>query len=209
MSTWFTEQHLKIFEIPTFEGRMPALKNEIRPILESFGTAIASLLKEQFKTEFFTHVAKHLRRKVNPPDETWVAFGPQKRGYKAYIFFSLCVGKNGAQVRVTLKDESTDRPQLGQNLIKNLKFFERNLSQAGKFFDYTRRNDVYTPTLITDWESFLREEAKRLQTLKSAVFDIGIEINPLSAKLEQDFLKQVQKLYPFYLCGLNSGVTLQ
>ena len=35
------------------------------------------------------HVAKHARRSVNPPIDTWVAFAPNKRGYKMLPHFQI------------------------------------------------------------------------------------------------------------------------
>ena len=73
MSVYFTQSDLDIFKIPGFKERMSAIREKIRPKLEQFGEEVAPALMTQFKAEFFPHTAKHMRRKVNPPDETWVA----------------------------------------------------------------------------------------------------------------------------------------
>src|SRR4029453_11001355 len=39
------------------------------------------------------HVAKHMRRTVNPPDDTWVAFAADKRGYKKHCHFKVAVSR--------------------------------------------------------------------------------------------------------------------
>src|SRR5699024_912271 len=39
--------------------------------------------------EFYPHVAKHARRTVNPSTDSWVAFAPAKRGYKALPHFQF------------------------------------------------------------------------------------------------------------------------
>jgi uncharacterized protein YktB (UPF0637 family) len=39
-------------------------------------------------------VAKHARRTVNPPDDTWVAFALDKRGYKKHCHFKVAVSRN-------------------------------------------------------------------------------------------------------------------
>ncbi|MBL7684943.1 MAG: DUF1054 family protein [Deltaproteobacteria bacterium] len=205
----FTQADLEIFQIPTFQERMGAIRSQIRPKLEAFGSSIAPLLKQKFKRDFFAHTAKHMRRKVNPPDETWVALGPMQRGYKAYIFFSLCIGKQGVQARVVMKDESHDRALFGQNLMANLDYFKKQESVFKKIQQYLKRDSSYQPEKISLLSSYLKESAHRLQTLKGAMFDMGFELNPYSKKLELDFLKATEMLYPIFLCGLEKGVKLR
>jgi len=206
MSIVFTQEDLAVFEISGFQERMKAIREKIRPKLEKFGQETIPLLKQKMNSNFYPHTAKHMRRKVNPPDETWVAFGPEKRGYKAYIFFSLCIGKQGLQTRIVMKDESALRPALGKNLTHNLNFFKN--SKLKDLADYTKRNEEYLPQTIHNLSQTLTESSQRLQNLKSAVFDIGLELNPTSKTLQQDFLKKANQLYPFYLCGLQEGVQL-
>jgi uncharacterized protein YktB (UPF0637 family) len=42
----------------------------------------------------YAHVARHLRRTVNPPDDTWVALGPEARGYKKAGHFKVAVSRH-------------------------------------------------------------------------------------------------------------------
>lgn len=206
MAVKFLPEDLEIFSIPDFAKRMAAIKANIRPKLEELGEELGPLLMTNFKKEFFVHTAKHMRRKVNPPDETWVALGPESRGYKAYIYFAFCVGKAGAQARVVMKDESSSRPMLGDNLIANQSYFSRHAPDFKGLADYTKRDQNYQPTKVTQLENFLNESGKRLKELKSALFDVGVEIKPFSSKLAQDLLTAFDRLYPFYECGLKRGV---
>jgi len=206
MGVKFSKQDMEIFEIPDFAARMGAIRSKIRPKLEALGEELGPLLMNQFKREFFAHTAKHMRRTVNPPDETWVALGPQSRGYKAYIFFSFCVGKAGAQARVVMKDESATRSDLGANLQANQKYFAKHASEWKGLADYTRRDSSYRPTAIEELANFCKSSGERLKTVKSALFDVGMEVNPLSSSLVQDLAKSFDALFPFYECGLKKGV---
>lgn len=209
MPAQFTTKDLEVFQIPGFQERMAALKARIRPKLEALGESIGPLLMKQFKREFFAHTAKHMRRKVNPPDETWVALGPQLRGYKAYIHFAFCVGKGGAQARVVMKDESQMRKALGENLIANLAFFERHGKEFSGLNDYTRRDAEYRPFPIRNMADFIKETADRLTKLKSSHFDVGVELKLHGSDLERQLLKTWEKLSSFYECGLQKGVRLR
>lgn len=206
MPVKFSQDDLEVFSIPDFAKRMAALKARIRPKLEELGEELGPALMTAFKQEFFAHTAKHLRRTVNPPDETWVALGPEYRGYKAYIYFAFCIGKAGAQARVVMKDESGNRPMLGANLLANRGYFERHAGDFKGLADYTKRDKDYRPAKIASLEEFLGESGERLQKLKSALFDVGVELKPLSGSLAQDILKAWDRLYPFYECGSKKGV---
>ena len=53
---------------------MEALNEYVRPQLNNLGTYFADYFSTQTGEEFYPHVAKHARRSVNPPKDTWVAF---------------------------------------------------------------------------------------------------------------------------------------
>ena len=53
----------------------------------------------------YVHVAKHARRTVNPPPETWAAFSHEARGYKKTPHFALAVSRHGVHARLVLNGE--------------------------------------------------------------------------------------------------------
>lgn len=87
--TGFHPEDFDVFHIPGLEPRMEALISRVRPKLEQLGTSLAPVLSVMCGEEMFPHVARHARRTVNPPDDTWVAFANQKRGYKALPHFQI------------------------------------------------------------------------------------------------------------------------
>ena len=87
--------------------------------------------------EAFAHVAKHARRTVNPPDDTWVAFAPDKRGYKKHCHFKVAVSRNAVRFLFEVGPEHDDKkrwaaawkknaPKLGPvlNRMKGLAYFK-------------------------------------------------------------------------------------
>ena len=90
----FTPSDFQIFEIPDFAGRMKAIATAIRPKLTALGEALVPGVGRLVGGEVFAHVAKHARRTVNPPEDTWVAFGPDRRGYKKHGHFKVAISKN-------------------------------------------------------------------------------------------------------------------
>ncbi len=90
----FTAKDFQVFAIPDFAGRMAAIRKQIQPKLFALAEEISPKLKVVAGSDIFFHVAKHMRRTVNPPDDTWVAFGPEKRGYKKAQHFKVAISRN-------------------------------------------------------------------------------------------------------------------
>ena len=71
----FTGKDFRVFDRPGFAERMVALRS-------------------QAGAPFYAHVARHARRTVNPPDDTWVAFGADRRGYKKTPHFKVAISRH-------------------------------------------------------------------------------------------------------------------
>ncbi len=91
--TGFTATDFKVFDLKGFQPRMTGIRAQVRPKLEALGAALLPHVARLTGGEAFAHVAKHARRTVNPPDDTWVAFGPDKRGYKKSCHFKVAVSR--------------------------------------------------------------------------------------------------------------------
>jgi uncharacterized protein YktB (UPF0637 family) len=106
----FTESDFAVFDLPGFAERMAAIRTRIRPKLERIGQSLAPPLARVAKVEVFAHVARHARRTVNPPDDTWVAFGPDARGYKKAPHFKVAVSRHAVRFLFELGREFTAKP---------------------------------------------------------------------------------------------------
>jgi uncharacterized protein YktB (UPF0637 family) len=93
----FTPSDFKVFEIPEFKPRMEAIKTRIRPKLEALGRELLPDVGRIGGAHAFTHVARHARRTVNPPDDTWVAFAQDRRGYKKHCHFKVAISRTGVR----------------------------------------------------------------------------------------------------------------
>jgi Protein of unknown function (DUF1054) len=112
----FTPTDFEVFEIDGFSARMEKIYERVRPKLTRLGSDLAPDLSRKLHLEFFPHVAKHMRRTVNPPAETWVAFGPSPRGYKRYGYLALCISRAGLQARAVVKADADARPEMARRL---------------------------------------------------------------------------------------------
>ena len=85
----FNAGDFRVFDVKGFQPRMTEIRGRIRPKLEALGHSLAPGVGRATGGPSFVHVAKHARRTVNAPDDTWVAFGPDTRGYKRHGHFEV------------------------------------------------------------------------------------------------------------------------
>jgi uncharacterized protein YktB (UPF0637 family) len=89
MFTGFETIDFEVFDVPGLDERMAALKAHLRIKLQQLGVDFANELSKLCGVTMYAHVAKHARRTVNPPNDSWVAFCPDKRGYKKHPHFQI------------------------------------------------------------------------------------------------------------------------
>ena len=105
----FGANDFKIFDVKGFQPRMAELRERVRPKLEAFGHSLGPAIARTTGTEVFRHVAKHARRTVNPPDDTWVAFAADPRGYKKHCHFKVAVSRNCVRFLFEVGPEHADK----------------------------------------------------------------------------------------------------
>ena len=115
----FRVPDFKVFDVTGFQPRMSEIKSRIRPKLEAFATSLAPAIGRTLGGATFAHVAKHARRTVNPPDDTWVAFGPDARGYKKHPHFKVAVSRNAVRFLFEIGPEHADKKRWAAAWAKN------------------------------------------------------------------------------------------
>lgn len=85
----FTQADFDVFLLSGLEERMAAIQNQIQPKFRALGEQLSVDAAVHAGNEMYLHVARHARRKVNPPKDTWLAICSNKRGYKAHPHFQL------------------------------------------------------------------------------------------------------------------------
>ena len=136
-STAFGAADFKVFEVNGFAPRMSGIRARIRPKLKTMGQRLLPEVSRAIGAEAFAHVAKHARRTVNPPGDTWVAFAADRRGYKKHCHFKVAVSRNAVRFLFEIGPEHQDKarwaaawkrnvPRLGPvlNRVKGLAYFK-------------------------------------------------------------------------------------
>jgi uncharacterized protein YktB (UPF0637 family) len=116
----FSNEDFDVFLIDGLESRMEALKETIRPKLEILGHYFAPTLSALSGDEMFIHVAKHARRTKNPPNDTWVAFANNSRGYKMLPHFQIGLWNTHLFIWFAVIYEAPQKQTIGEQLKKNI-----------------------------------------------------------------------------------------
>jgi uncharacterized protein YktB (UPF0637 family) len=115
----FGAADFKVFDVKGFQPRMSQIRERIRPKLETLGHSLAPAIQRTTGDETFTHVARHARRTVNPPDDTWVAFTADRRGYKKHAHFKVAVSRNCVRFLFEVGPEHAEKKKWAAAWKKN------------------------------------------------------------------------------------------
>jgi uncharacterized protein YktB (UPF0637 family) len=194
----FTSIDLAVFKVEGFNERMQQIYAHVRPKLIKLGDDLAPELARKLHMEFFPHVAKHARRTVNPPSETWAAFGPSSKGYKRYGYLALCVSSVGLHARVVVKPEADRRPEIGRALKGHAAQLTRSL--RGTPIERYEKWDFTAPPAGVPVNEELFSELADVLNKKSGGIDLGFGWNGRDAlRLDRaELLDAYRELEPIY-----------
>lgn len=116
----FTDKDFDVFLVPGLDGRMEALIERVRPKLTVLGNELTPFLSALAGEEMFSHVAKHARRTVNPPKDTWVAWANNKRGYKQHPHFQVGLWSSHLFIQFAIIYECVNKKTFAEHLSQNL-----------------------------------------------------------------------------------------
>ena len=105
----FVAADFRVFDMKGFQPRMSEIRSRVRPKLEAIGHSLVPAVSRATGAPTFAHVAKHARRTVNPPEDTWVAFGPDPRGYKKHCHFKVAVSRQCVRFLFEVGPEHADK----------------------------------------------------------------------------------------------------
>jgi uncharacterized protein YktB (UPF0637 family) len=146
----FGSADFKVFDEPGFERRMGAIRARIRPKLETLGRSLAPALAHSTGGDTFAHVARHARRTVNPPDDTWVAFAPDKRGYKKHCHFKVAVSRGCVRFLFEVGPEHEDKKRWAAAWKKNAEKLGPVLRRVKDLVWFENEHDETPAAALTD-----------------------------------------------------------
>ncbi|WP_108669844.1 YktB family protein [Peribacillus acanthi] len=170
----FTATDFNVFKINGLEPRMDALIDRIRPKLEWLGNHFSEELSIMLGQEMYPHIAKHARRTVNPPNDTWVAFSSNRRGYKMVPHFQIGLWETHLFVWYAVIYEAPMKTEIGQALKTNIESIQQIIpSNFVWSIDHMKPDaTMHSELKIEDFASMF----ERLQTVKKSEILCGIQI---------------------------------
>ncbi|WCK53118.1 DUF1054 domain-containing protein [Aneurinibacillus sp. Ricciae_BoGa-3] len=173
--TGFTEEDFNVFTVPGLEARMEALKSTVRPKLEAIGAHFAPILSAETGDEMFYHVAKHARRTVHPPQDTWVAWAGSKRGYKMLPHFQVGLWETHLFIWFAIIYESPAKQHFAGNLAIHWNRLKEDVPQQFVWsYDHTKP-DVFSQKDMSDAK--MQEMIDRLKHIKKAEILCGLTLD--------------------------------
>lgn len=175
--TGFTKEDFQALTVPGLEPRMEAIIGRVRPKLEALGAELSPYLSALCGEEMYPHVAKHARRTVNPPKDTWVAWAASKRGYKALPHFEVGMFSTHLFIVFAVIYESPNKTVFARYLDKKASEIKNTLPD--QFYWSLDHMDPGGTSHAEADSALLKEWAEKLSTVKKAEIICGL-------RLEQD-----------------------
>lgn len=179
----FKPADFKSFTVQGLDARMEALQSNVRPQLTALGDYFTAYLTTKTGETFFAHVAKHARRSVNPPIDTWVAFATNKRGYKMQPHFQIGLFENQLFVMFGMMHED-------KNKAEHVRIFETQFDDLKNLPDDFRLClDHYTeekPRIKDYSDEDLQKAIDRVKNVKKGEFFVARTLEPSDKRLKTD-----------------------
>jgi len=213
----FTRNDFKIFELSDFRERMAAIRSRIQPKLASIGGGLSPLVSALVDAPLFVHVAKHMRRTVNPPNDTWAAFSGNPRGYKADVHFKVAVSRHCVRLLFEAGPEYYAKADWARNWANNFSEFSPGLRSSKNLEWFANEHDEDSASLLhalapADFKKLGRELTRR----KDGQLVIGRRIASqefcaLSSKqlerMAEDTFKPIAPLFALHKARVGATTT--
>ncbi|QVK12151.1 DUF1054 family protein [Weissella ceti] len=192
----FKDTDFNVFDDPTLDGRMDGIRNVIDPTFEEFAEKALPILAIDGQ-DWYAHVAKHAMRKTNPVDNTWVAFAPNKRGYKMMPHFEM--GMWADHVYLYLAVEENMKPKQTEEIVPKLRNVAGLVEKLPSEFLISQQHMINANVPLNQYEATVDRFAK----VKSAEVLVGVRMNRGDSRfgteqMEKDLLKALEALLPIY-----------
>lgn len=192
----FEASDFEIFDEQTLAGRMALIRDVIDPKFEQFAEIALPILNQDGQS-WFAHIAKHLRRTTYAPDNTWVAFAPNKRGYKMMPHFELGIWAD--HIYLYLAVEENMKPKQTAPIVSKLTAVSPMIANLPEQFVISQDHMVNQNVPLSAYEATVL----RFENVKHSEVLIGIKIMRGDAYLgtsavTEKLISALKTLLPIY-----------
>lgn len=201
--TGFQKTDFDTFLIDGLDARMEAIQTRIQPKFQEIGAELTEDLSLKLSNEMYLHIAKHARRTVNPPKDTWLAICDNKRGYKKHPHFQVGLFDDHLFIWLALIYELPNKQNIAKAFLENYDQIKELPDDFVVSLDHMNKASIPLPDLE-------EEHLQRFYNVKKAEFLIGkhYEMNDPIIKDGNKLVDAIKAIYeeliPLYkLAKLN------
>ncbi|WP_163579612.1 YktB family protein [Gracilibacillus saliphilus] len=200
----FEQKDFKTFQIEGLDERMEAIQERIQPKFKSIYEEIKEDLNKFAGREMHLHIAKHARRTVNPPKDTWSAYCHNKRGYKKHPHFQVGLWDDHLFIWLAFIYELPHKSDIAEKFLSEIDDIKESVPENYHISLDHMKNEA---TLLS--ETDLQEGLERFKKVKKGEFLIGRRIeatDPLlqdGDKLIKTIKETLQTLAPLYRSSMD------
>lgn len=203
----FVAEDFASFTIDGLDQRMAAIQTRIQPKFRALGEQLCAELSLYAGNELFLHIAKHARRTVNPPKDTWMALCHNKRGYKSHPHFQLGLFDDHLFLWLAFIYELPNKSSIASEMLQQLDTVIQTVPRDFVIsMDHMKKDATPVSTMSEDtWQTALA----RFRDVKSAELLIGIHLQPGDAVVRngEDLLRAAadafKTLMPIYRLSMK------
>jgi uncharacterized protein YktB (UPF0637 family) len=170
----FDQSDFDTFKIEGLDRRMGAIQERIRPKFQTIGLELTTELTEAAETEMFLHIAKHARRTVNPPQDTWLAIAANKRGYKQHPHFQVGLFDDHVFIWLAFIYELPNKTEIAKNFLEEFENVSKTI--PNDFYISLDHMKKEAKAMDSMGKQGLLAALKRFRDVKKAEFLVGQQI---------------------------------
>lgn len=203
----FKKIDFQTFEINGLDERMEAIRERIQPKFQAIGDALTDDLSSITGSEMHVHIAQHARRTVNPPQDTWMAFCHNKRGYKQHPHFQIGLFDDHLFVWLAYIYELPNKQAMADSFLQHISDIKNAIpNNYVVSLDHTKKD----ATSILELD--LKKALERFHNVKKAEFLIGRNFrsdDPLlkdGKALLSEFRATFETVSPIYKLSMREAI---
>lgn len=195
----FDQSDFNVFQIDGLIPRKRAIEDRIQPKFQIIGEELTTDLSTLVGSEMYLHTARHARRTVNPPQDTWLAISGNKRGYKKHPHFQVGLWDDRVFIWLAFIYELPEKTKIATTFLNHMDDIKKlNSDHFVISLDHTKKDATAIENI------HLQVALERFHDVKKAEFLIGKQLFPnnpvlLDGKKFIAFVKDTfEKLMPLY-----------
>lgn len=199
----FAKEDFQTFLIDGLDERMEAIQTRIQPKFQTIGQELVTYLSNKLNQELYLHIAKHARRTVNPPNDTWLAIADNKRGYKQHPHFQVGLFDDHLFIWLALIYELPNKQKIAESFLEQYDRIKQLPNSFVVSLDHTKKDAI-------PLNEVTKANLERFRDVKKAEFLIGKHLdyqNPVlkdAQKLFHTITDTYDQLLPFYQLAIDS-----